>query len=577
MWIAVIVLFIVLAAACFALARIGFAGVKDYIDAQAADGEVETYTSDFHSHVRDRLNVAAWTFASLSVALLFLRRLFFAGRSSEATGTTSFRADLRAAMRKVWKRTSTGHKRLAFFLILAGTVLRCLQLSAPVIYDEAFTYTYYATRPFHLIISDYSYPNNHIFHTLLVKWSTMLFGVGHWQIRLPALLAGVIAMPLFYLFVRAMFNRYIAMMALALVASSGALIEYSALARGYSITWVCYLAALLLGRHFAKENSLTSALLIAVVNAIGMWTVPTMIYASVAIYIWLLLYLFTRYDTSLQQRINRLILSGLVFVALTLILYAPVMVVHGFAQLFYHPTMGDNTWESFKATHQDSTFALWAYFTDTAAQWVSLLGVLGLLYAVYVSSKFRLLLFALILGAVPLVIVQMLVGPPRVWTYALFVLHISNAIALFYLLKLIHDRVSEGFTERIRTTAASLVLLVGFSVQAVRVLPDRIERYADARVAARDMKQMLGPGDRVVVEFPWEAPLEFYLSAEGMARQQLHLDPAPGAWVYIMVSPSNGQSPEGVLLHNKIAPERLVDLKKILDRKHLEIFAARMR
>ena len=64
-------------------------------------------------------------------------------------------------------------------------------------------------------MSDYSHPTNHILHTLLTKLSTGILGVGPVALRLPAFLAALLSMPVFYLFARGMFNRYIALIALA--------------------------------------------------------------------------------------------------------------------------------------------------------------------------------------------------------------------------------------------------------------------------------------------------------------------------------------------------------------------------
>src|SRR5690606_34647780 len=104
------------------------------------------------------------------------------------------------------------------------------------------------SRPLGAILSDQVDPLNHVFHSLLAGISVSFFGVELVAMRFPAFLAAVLAMPLFYLFTRAMFSRYIAMIALALVASSAPLIEYGALAHGYSVTWLCMLAGLVLGR-----------------------------------------------------------------------------------------------------------------------------------------------------------------------------------------------------------------------------------------------------------------------------------------------------------------------------------------
>ena len=485
---------------------------------------------------------------------------------------TSWRSDLREGFHTLWRRTSRTHKRMVLVLIALGALLRIVLLKEAVIYEEAFTFTYYATRPVGVIVSDYSYPNNHIFHTLLVKLSTSLFGVGQVQLRLPALLAGVAALPLYYLFVRAMFNRYIAMMALALVASSGALIEYSALARGYSIAWLCMMISLLLGRHFAKRNSSVSAILLAVVNAVGLWSVPVMIYATVAVYIWLGFYLMTKYDSTLNKRVQRLLLSVVIFVVLALLLYAPVVMVHGIGQLFHHPSMGDNTWETFLATHQDRSFDLWAYFTETSSSWLALLGLVGVLAAIYITSKYRMLIFALVLGSVPIVLLQHIVGPPSAWTYSLFIFQLGPAIALFYLLKLVQDRLIAAFTKRMRTLLASAVIFVIFGTQALRVIPTG-SNGSRMPGLPRPLRPRSPSRDRVIAEFPWEAPLEFYLMARHIDRGVMSRDLSPGGQLFIVVSPADGQTPGSVLLHNKQEGDHASQARKIQDWRRLEIYA----
>ncbi len=489
----------------------------------------------------------------------------------------TFRADLRKGLQKLQGRTSASHKRFVALVILVGAALRLSQMGLGVIHDEAFTYVAYAEKPVGFILSNFASPNNHILHTLLVKLSTALFGVHLWSLRLPALLAGILVMPLFYVFVRLMFNRYIALLSLSFVAASGALIEYSALARGYSLTWLFMLCALLAGRHFAKSNNLVSALLVALFNALGMWSVTTMIYSVIACYVWLFLYLATSYDSSLRKRNVRLLISLLSFVLITSMLYAPVIIVHSVDQLFQHPAVGENTWANFIASHQDKTFELWAYFTDTAATWISIAGMAGLAYAAYISSKYRLLLVSLIVGAVPLVVAQALIGPPRVWTYVLFNLHLSSGIAIFYLLKLIQERMLPKLSKRVRTVAASCIVLVGMGWLGLAGMKDRLERFPDVRNAAEWFNGLLQPGDRILVSTPQDAPFEFYLAVQGIDRNVLGRDHPASGRTYVLVGPGDGQTLSTVLDVTDHRGASLGSFVKVKDWKWLEIFAAPQR
>jgi hypothetical protein len=490
----------------------------------------------------------------------------------------TFRGDLKEAVHELWKRTSADHKRVVLLLVLAGAALRSALLFEPVTYDEAHAYIRFSSRSFSDILSDYSLPGNHILHTLLVKLSTGVLGVGTWQMRLPALLAGIATLPLLYLFTRAMFNRYIAMLALALAAGSGPLIELSALARGYSLSWMFFLMALLMGRYVAKRNSVIAAVLLGLINALGFWSVPTMLYATAMVYAWLPMYILDRYDSTVRRRLGRVLLSVVLFLVFSALLYTPVMLGHDVAQLFYHPMMGDNSWEAFSASHYGATVDLWIWISETGSNGASIMGMLGLLYAIYVSSKFRFLLVALVAGAVPLVIVQRLVGPPQTWAYSILIFHIGSGIAIFYLLKLIEERLAPSFSKRLRTQVASVALLVGFGTAALFALfrPGRIERFGDAARAAGFIAPALAPADRVMAEFPWDAPLEFYLRAYHADPQVMRRDPSPAGTLYIVASPADGQDPASVLQHNKLPGHHAANARKVKDWKRLEVYTTRL-
>ena len=493
-------------------------------------------------------------------------------RSGNGNG---FRTDLKSGLRKLFEHSSTSHKRFVLLVILVGAALRISQLALPVTYDEAVTCTAYATRSFGFIFSDYTSPANHFLHTALVKCSISVFGIHRWSLRLPALLAGLFVMPLFYVFVRVMFNRYIALMALSFASASGALISYSALARGYSLTWLFMLCALLAGRHFAKRNNWASALMVAVFCAFGMWVVPSMLFVSTTVYVWLAFYLVVNYESSLSKRFLRLGASFGLFLLLTMLVYAPVVSLHSIDHVLHHPALGENTWAVFASTEQDRAFELWDFFSSTATTWLSVLGFIGLVYAAYISVKYRIMLFALALGAVPLTFMLRYVAPPEVWTYMLFNLHLSSAIGLFYAMKLIQEKVYPGFAKRTRTLVACTLVLIGFGWLGVVRTKDQKPRFPEVAEAAAWFSGVLKSGDRVYVEQPVDAPFTFELMSRGMARSLAETGPVSGGKVYVLVAPSNAQTLKSVLGSNNADTFDQKTLVKLKDWTRLEIFAAR--
>ncbi|MBP6313222.1 MAG: glycosyltransferase family 39 protein [Flavobacteriales bacterium] len=566
--------------ALFGLIALGFSTlghsvVLDHLNDAALDGSVDSYSAGLHGQIQGNLRIAALLLGILALSIFLMRAqltVWFAGEG----GITRFTAEVRKLKHDYTKRTSRGHKQMVLLIVMVGVILRCIMLIQPLTYDEAFTYTYFATRPIHIILSDYSYPNNHVLNTLLVKLFTAVLGVGKISLRLPAFVAAVACLPLFYLFVRHMFNRYIALVALAFVASSPRIIEYSALGRGYAITWLCMVIALLLGRRFAKENDLVSAMLIAVVCAIGMWAVPTMVYPALMIYLWLIFYILNKYKDSRAERVWNWLGSVLVFVFLSLLLYAPMLIVNGAVGYGRLSVTPDRTLEMFSVVSGDKALEIWAWFSDPGHFWISMLVCVGLVFAGFISVKYRLLMAAMFFGAVPLVVYQMDVPPPRVWVYTLFIFHLSSAIALYYLLKLFHDNGMKVLTERRRAVLTSFAVLIGFGVTGMDHLLGDKSRSGDAAFSAKKISASVVSEDRIITQYPWEAPVEFEAMANGVDRRVFYNPIPENGSVYVVVGTKEGQTLPSVLAHNGVFQNELPLFEVVDDTNGLKTFVARI-
>ena len=92
-------------------------------------------------------------------------------------------------------------------LLFAGVFLLAALLRLPGItrslgHDEVYTWVIFASRPLLDIFTSYPLPNNHILHTLSVRLVASIFGDAEWSLRLPALLAGLFAIPVLFGFAR---------------------------------------------------------------------------------------------------------------------------------------------------------------------------------------------------------------------------------------------------------------------------------------------------------------------------------------------------------------------------------------
>ena len=133
-------------------------------------------------------------------------------------------------------------------LIFLAVVFRLERANSPMVHDEAYTYVTFS-RSLFLAISDYSKPNNHILHSILVYFSTRIFGKAAWAVRLPALLAGVLLVPASYWLASRLYDRWTALGTAFLVAWFPPLVVYSNVARGYSMVALFTLITLALGDH----------------------------------------------------------------------------------------------------------------------------------------------------------------------------------------------------------------------------------------------------------------------------------------------------------------------------------------
>ena len=93
---------------------------------------------------------------------------------------------IRERARRDWIEAAPIERVVAVLLGVIGMGIRFAHLRQPMRHDEAYTYLHYARAPLSVALSDYTYPNNHLFHTLLVWISTRVFGNSEVAIRLPA-------------------------------------------------------------------------------------------------------------------------------------------------------------------------------------------------------------------------------------------------------------------------------------------------------------------------------------------------------------------------------------------------------
>lgn len=411
-------------------------------------------------------------------------------------------------------------------ITLSGFVLRVLVINRPIAYDEAYTFINFASRPFKHILADYSAPNNHILHTILVGIASRLFGGEPWAVRLPAFLAGTLTAPVMYLVARRFFSRPQALGAAALMAVTPVLIDYSVNGRGYTML---FLLALLLTNFAAilvTRQSKTALIAYGLTAALGFYTIPIFLYPMAGVSLWVALTYLVDKDPW-RERLRRLavflgvcILAGL----LTLILYSPVIIFgSGLSSMIGNEFVESADWTSFVANLSSRLINVWSKWMigfSSTVEYILLGGFsLSLLFYRRVSNQKLPLQVPLILALAILLVVQRVTPTPRIWLYLEMFYLMFAAAGLVWLVDWSVGRiVAAPLAERM----VSFILLLMFTVISVNALIAQQQFLAKAdnhsaeEYAANYLADHLQPEDTLIATSPVDIETAYYLHLRGI-------------------------------------------------------------
>ncbi len=435
-----------------------------------------------------------------------------------------------------------------FGCLALGGALRLAFLFQPMRYDEASTYAMFAPSAL-TAISQYQYPNNHVFHTLLVHVSARLFGDAPWALRLPAFFAGVLLIPAVYLLGRLLYNPATGWTAAGLVAGSSSLVEYSTNARGYAVGALLIVLQAALGAALLRRHSVLAWAAFAGAAALAAWTVPTMVLGTASVVLWLAACALARGVAPEYRGTFWRWLAGSCAVAggLTLLLYAPVIVVSGPASLFSNRFVRPLGWGEWGG-------ALPASLASTWGQWNRDLAPSGFLLAAGFLAGLALhrrtgrqgmpLALLTVLACALFAVARRVAPPERVWLFVLPLYLLTAAAGLVAFVRLFPVKMRSG----LGAGGASLVLLAGLQTLLSGSVLSSTDTgtLRDAPQVVEVLRERLRPGDRVVAACPSDAVLEYYFRRRGIPTAHLSMaGPSglpEGGRVFLIVNKAHGQT-----------------------------------
>ncbi len=427
------------------------------------------------------------------------------------------------------KASLTRRELLVFVLLLVlAFVLRIFLLRQPMDHDESYTAVVFAFQPLYKGLSDYHFPNNHVFHTFLVHLVYLIFGPREWAVRLPAFLAGISLAPLGYVLARRWFGKPTALLAGVMIVFMPDLIRYSVRARGYSLMAMFTLLVLLCAVSVKGKKNPAVWILLGLFGALGFYTLPIMAYPLVMVYVWLgLSWLVGDVDATYRRFEFPVYLlgSGILAALLGLSLYLPIFRNWGVSGVFANPYVEALT----EATYiQDVTQRLsetWDVLNWGIVPGVGWMLGIGFILAVIFSRRMSgdKLPFPLV-GMICIVILVAVQRPniyTRTWHFLMPLLCMWMAMGLVGLLQWLFDLLplkhSSAWIGGVVAFFAVLFAVDGVGYTAAQIPLSRAVS-GEVEQATLYLKDHLLPGDIVVITAIDDAPMWFYFEKYGLGQ-----------------------------------------------------------
>ena len=411
-----------------------------------------------------------------------------------------------------------------------AVVFRMELANSPMGHDEAYTYVAFS-RSLFTALTDYSKPNNHVLHSVLVYFSTRIFGMGAWAVRLPAFLAGVLLVPVSYWLASRLYDRWTALGAAFLVAWFPPLVAYANDARGYTMVALFALLTLALGDHVRRDKNLFYWALISLFSALGLYTVPIMLFPFGVLFVWLFLenqVLGPGPYRTKREFLGYWLVGGLGAAVLTLLFYTPILIFTNPKNLFANDMLAPVPWKDLFVTLSArfaDTWAEWTLRVPTAALVLFGIGwVLGLVFHRKIAQARIPLQLAALLWFIALLLIKRPNAEPRFWSFLMPLILIWASAGTFGLLQKVRLKFAHSIS--LAAPVFSLLLVYGFwhASWIVPQLPDLWAGRGKPENVVLFIQSHLQQDDLIVVSSPDDAPVWYYSELHGIPGACFNID-----------------------------------------------------
>ena len=440
-------------------------------------------------------------------------------------------------------------------------VCRLAALRQPMRYDESVTWAYFVGRPWSIIVSQYQFPNNHVFYSLLAKATSSLAAWQPWALRLPAAFCGIAIVPLTWAVGRRFADRDSALLGAALAAASTPLILYSTNARGYSLVVVLFLCLLLQAHRMREAPTMRDYALFAALSTLGLYTIPVMFYPIGVVATWLSLDAWQRPDRA--RRLLRLAATCLSSAIVAGVLYLPIVKTAGLAALTGNKFVAPSSWSALARS-------LPHFIVDVATTWaepapavaallITLLAINGMRRSA--SSREPSLAWSAVFGCVIILVLTRRAPFVRVWLFLAPLYLLAVARGVIRIARRMMPRRASAQAEKAPWPAllvASALAAVAFSTQAAQRSQDT-GAFPSARGVVDLLATRIRASDRVLAPIPSNGPLIYYLAERGLDTASLTRPLERADRAFLVLDVSHGQTIQWALNAQMIDRDRFTD------------------
>lgn len=471
-------------------------------------------------------------------------------------------------------------------LTLIGAVLRIFLINQPIQYDEAYTFIHYASQSPAAILANYSAPNNHIFHTVLVALTYQVLGASPWILRIPALSAGILMIPAAYLAARRFYSEYQSLAVAAALSITPLLIEYSANGRGYTLLTLFALLLTNFAGILIKKQSTISLIAFGITAALGFYTIPIFLYPMAGISLWLAVSYLVE-SSPWRDRLHKLLVFLITCVlagGLTLLLYSPVIFWGtGIASLVSNEIVESQNWHTFLEN-------LSPRLINTGYNWMTgiapvvrliLLGgfTISLLFYKKISNQKLPLQIFLVIGAFVFMLIQRVVPLFRVWLYldAFYMLFAASGLA--WVVELFGKKLPSARLGKIFMTVPLLLiplLFLGYSIQGFQAVILK-SRDIPEKHAAAYIQSHIHPEDTIIALPPIDIQTAYYLVISGVPFERFYRPDNPPSEIrnalVVLRDNSKYSTPLDVLKYYEVSRKFIISRAVLVfEYGHLDVY-----